>query len=396
MGFDKNFDQLKADFKKKEEKEEKMLKKHGLEISKLKEDYKECLKYLQKETFERNKAETTAKVLKETLEAQIAMNNVPDTANEEEQMEIVDKEEEESLKESKTKSKHFMRKCVICDETFEDSNKLQEHRRRHEQRKTHVCDKCETAFVNEVGLKEHVATSHNTAFTCQECSETSNSEKELMEHMGEHSNGNLNECQHCRSSFGSVEALMQHQKLHGDKGSQNCDQCEKSFGTEKCMNEHKRMVHELQFNCQKCDKVYSSMKKLRRHDWRNHREVPCNICKEIIESRQEITNHRKNKHNLFKKVLCKFFPACLDENECLFSHEESETEQIKYDQPNLFCPKGDSCLDQSCSFSESNHRKTNDISCRFQANCNRKECRFVHSVQRRAFLDADSQIRKVT
>ena len=41
-----NFDQLKADFKKKEEKEEKMLKKHGLEISKLKEDYKECLKYL--------------------------------------------------------------------------------------------------------------------------------------------------------------------------------------------------------------------------------------------------------------------------------------------------------------------------------------------------------------
>ena len=70
-----NFDQLKADIKKKEENEGKMLKKQSIELSKLKEDYKECLKYLQKETFERNKAETTAKVMKETLEAHMAMKS---------------------------------------------------------------------------------------------------------------------------------------------------------------------------------------------------------------------------------------------------------------------------------------------------------------------------------
>ena len=53
-----NFDQLKSDFKimndslkKKEENEEKVLKKHSLEISKLKDDYKECVKYPQKENL---------------------------------------------------------------------------------------------------------------------------------------------------------------------------------------------------------------------------------------------------------------------------------------------------------------------------------------------------------
>ena len=75
--------------------------------------------------------------------------------------------------------------------------------------------------------------------------------------------------------------------------------------------------------CNKCEKEYNDMSKLRRHDWRDHREVPCNICGDLIENRQNIGNHRKTKHNIFKKVLCRFFPDCLDGNECFFAHDKS-------------------------------------------------------------------------
>ena len=46
------------------------------------------------------------------------------------------------------------------------------------------------------------------------------------------------------------------------------------------------------------------MSKLRRHDWRSHRQVSCNICDEVIESRQEISNHRKNDGN-YENLECR-------------------------------------------------------------------------------------------
>ena len=46
------------------------VKKLRKEINKLKEDYKQCMEAIQKETHERNKAETIAKILKDTIEAQ--------------------------------------------------------------------------------------------------------------------------------------------------------------------------------------------------------------------------------------------------------------------------------------------------------------------------------------
>ena len=75
-----DFYELKADFddvkKKLEAKadETKSIKKLNSEISKLKEDYKNCMDAVHHETFERNKAETIANVLRETLKAQNEMS----------------------------------------------------------------------------------------------------------------------------------------------------------------------------------------------------------------------------------------------------------------------------------------------------------------------------------
>ena len=119
------------------------------------------------------------------------------------------------------------------------------------------------------------------------------------------------------------------------------------------------------------------MTKLRRHDWRSHREIECSTCGEMLESREDIPNHRQRVHGMFRKMPCRYYPDCYDENECLFDHKSNA---------GSYCPNGLGCSDQSCTFSEQNHKNIIKPLCRYQANCNRLGCLFKHNVSRRAFL----------
>ena len=491
------FVQLKSDFKnmqtKLQHKEEDRIniKKVSTDINKLQEDYKILVKSLQNETFERNKAETTARILRETIEAQNALKV---DSNKEEKMEIVEENEEvwimQTGSKSKRKSKNPRSKCGICDRSFDGKDKMIEHEKIHGSSQSFKCKKCDNKFLElsaltqhekshmqndcqecdqlfgaqcvldkhtkqhhasnsfpcpecssnfklEHELKNHIRENHEMSMDedqhvkCGYCSKYINIKSELIEHLKEHEQ-NLT-CKECGQTFRSKNDMDKHGKIHQDtqsfkcnmcrkdfktenelrghitrdhreqkekkdqqcKQQVGCDQCGKSFETEELMKEHQVLLHgcKLDFKCEKCEKVYSSMNGLRRHDWRSHRPVSCNICDEVIESRQEIGNHRKNEHNMFRKVSCKFYPECLDGDECFFSHEPASPDDIKSDKPGSFCPKGDSCLDQSCTFSVASHRKINNILCRFQANCIKKECPFIHTTKRKAFLEENVQSR---
>ena len=173
----------------------------------------------------------------------------------------------------------------------------------------------------------------------------------------------------------------------------SCNQCENNFITQVDLKEHLK-VHEVTsktegINCNKCEKTYGTMSKLRRHDWRSHREVECNVCGEILENRQRISLHRKTKHQIFTIAKCKFFPECIDEDECFFKHEEEKTPN-QSTKSRSFCRNGSSCSDQSCTVSEQNHMKSRNILCRFQANCNRMKCSFKHTCDRKSFLEEGS------
>ena len=128
------------------------------------------------------------------------------------------------------------------------------------------------------------------------------------------------------------------------------------------------------------------MRFLRRHDWRSHREIDCNICGEIIPSREDIKSHRQLKHQMFKRVFCKYFPSCLDGDECFFEHEKDSN--VPGTKEDLYCPNGEKCNDQSCKFSEQKHKST--FLCKFQANCNRLNCQYKHNMPRKAFLEESS------
>ena len=181
-------------------------------------------------------------------------------------------------------------------------------------------------------------------------------------------------CRKCGNSFRLESDLKNHEKIHVQEKPFTCEKCDESFVNEEMLKHHKTLKHEVEmqteFKCEKCTKIYSTMSKLRRHDWRSHREVSCNICDEAIKSRQDISNHREIKHNMFRKALCKFYPDCLDADECFFSHDESTTAR-----PSPFCPRGDACSDQTCKYSDSNHINMKNILCKFQAYCKGKGMR---------------------
>ena len=151
------------------------------EIKRVKEDYAQCMEADKKETFERNKAETIAKTLKETIEVQEELKSQTNSED------MIIDDEVQVWKEQKTakKKKKVMR---------EDCQKL--------------------------------------GFKCDECSYESQTKDKYNEHL-----------------------LV-----------------------------HEQKVTQTDYNCNKCDKSYSSISKLRRHDWRSHREVECSISGENLES----------------------------------------------------------------------------------------------------------------
>ena len=139
------------------------------------------------------------------------------------------------------------------------------------------------------------------------------------------------------------------------------------------------------------------MSKLRRHDWRSHREIDCNICGITLGNRYEISTHRKSEHQIFRRIKCRFFPNCIDDEECFFEHEDdsSKIQNENRAEKSRYCPEGEKCENQSCEYNETNHLGVKNVMCRFQAKCNRPECMFKHVMERASFLgDCTQNYRK--
>ena len=155
--------------------------------------------------------------------------------------------------------------------------------------------------------------------------------------------------------------------------------------------EHKKThTNTESYSCGKCEKVYSTMSKLRRHDWRSHRTIECNICGKSLESREDISDHRKTEHRMTRKIKCKYFPNCIDENECFFEHDNADDSQEE-ERKSRYCLKGEKCEDQSCIYSEINHLNVKNVMCRYQSRCKKSECMFKHIMEKASFLAACTQ-----
>ena len=212
---------------------------------------------------------------------------------------------------------------------------------------------------------------------------------ELNNHLKTHIEEEAYKCELCGHFFQDKISITDHALEHVLHKSSRCDTSKVRSDSRTRMKNHEKQPESLEFQCKLCEKIYPSMKELRRHDWRSHRAVNCNICDEKIESRQDIGDHRKTKHQLSKKIYCRFYPECLDGDECFFVHEQIKRPISR----GPMCPKGQFCSDQSCEYSEGNHKNPNHTMCKFQAQCTRKLCPFQHSVERVAFLAEASSMK---
>ena len=323
----------------KDEDDVKDIRKLTREIKTLKDEYKECLEALKKETHDKVKAETTTKVLKNIISTQdeILEKKKVEYEGDNEEMEIDDALGEwiQQQKRTSLRFKKSQSKCLKCGEKFPNLQTLKTHEDTH--RNSTYCDICDEIFV---------------------------SKEDFVKHQNKHKKKDTHKCEVCEKMFDAQRELDLHVNTHAE-------------------NHTTVQKEEQKYKCSKCEKEYTDMSELRRHDWRCHRIVPCSICGEDLQSRQYISDHRQKKHGINRTAVCKFYPNCLDKEECFFLHKEGnkndEQQSIKV------CPNGENCQDQACSFSEWNH-KTSKVLCKFQQNCNRINCPFKDIEQRKAFL----------
>ena len=205
---------------------------------------------LKNETYARLKAEETSKVLKDIVEANIKLQTQNhDTGD---VMEVdIQKEVEVSNK-------------VIVDVETRAEKVSEEN--------YFVCDKCESIFMASDDLQDHNKTHHSEPFQCVNCDEVFET------------HGNLKD--HSESKHSSIQ-------IQDSTESFECLICKECFNDKESCESHKLKHNHIK--CVKCDKSYQDMASLRRHDWRCHRTVKCNLCDETLSSRQDIASHREKK-----------------------------------------------------------------------------------------------------
>ena len=368
LAFQKVFNDLRSDYTQTKEKVEGLEKsslvqknnfaKLNKEFNSLKNEYKECVEALRKETEERTKAESTVTVLKEIIESKEEMRSEEDRNSE--NMEIDDalgvwitQQKRKPVKLAKSLSK--TRKCENCEETFSNETELSNHSREHK-RDLQNSNQWQKTFAHSSGMENHAIKHKKDLLVCKSCEKKFETEQEVKDHEKEHKTRLILNCTKCGEKFSNKEQLSRHTTKHEVNHQFNCecDVCDRRFEAKINMDNHKTTHTQVpDHKCCKCDKIYSTMNKLRRHDWRSHRSIDCNICGENLESRDQISTHRKIVHKMFKRIKCKFFPNCLDEDECFFIHEDTSSIEIT---DNQHCLEGENCKEQSCEFSVKEHK----------------------------------------
>ena len=264
----------------------------------LKEKYKQCMEALMKETYDKNKAEILCKILREKIETEKEkeeINREVEAENSELDMSVDDEDSWKVQRKSKR------------NKQMEKGKEMEEHKATDREQ----CEKCTNCFGTVEELRKHLQNVHakQNRYGCNKCEDYYKTKDELNNHIKYvHENSNPQVCEKCKEKFKLISELDAHIKRCHVRFS--CNQCSGSYVTEHDLKNHLD-IHtnkniEASFPCQKCNKIYSTMSKLRRHDWRCHREIMCNRCDNYLPSREDLKTNRESEHEMKNKVFCRF------------------------------------------------------------------------------------------
>ena len=185
------------------------------EIKSLKEDYKQCMEALMKETYDKNKAEILCKVLREKIESEKHVNELKDdemrkveTEKSESDMSV----DEDGWKEQRNggKKKPLKSKRKKCDSGLGSEKELKTNAQEK-------CSECDDNFRTMVDLNTHIENCHKKidSFKCEKCKAQYQKVEILREHMQSvHHNGYNHSCERCEEKFKTVEEFNVHMMNH--------------------------------------------------------------------------------------------------------------------------------------------------------------------------------------
>ena len=116
-------------------------------------------------------------------------------------------------------------------------------------------------------------------------------------------------CQHCDNRFASMKDLMIHKKIEHVDNVSKCWHFMNGFcpfGDERCWFGHENETKEI--------------------DGQEHKEIKCNICGEMLNSKTNFMKHRKIEHESSLKS-CKLYEKgnCTYNENCWFSHKTTKS-----------------------------------------------------------------------
>ncbi|XP_070701581.1 BCL6A transcription repressor b isoform X2 [Pempheris klunzingeri] len=165
--------------------------------------------------------------------------------------------------------------CNGCDSKFIEEDSLKDHMVQVHSDKPYKCDCCQAAFRYKGNLASH-KTVHTGAkpYHCNICGAQFNRPANLKTHTRIHSGEKPYKCETCGSRFVQVAHLRAHVLIHTGEKPYPCEICGTHFRHLQTLKSHMRIhTGEKPYHCEKCDLHFRHKSQLRLHLRQKHGAV---------------------------------------------------------------------------------------------------------------------------
>lgn len=170
-----------------------------------------------------------------------------------------------------------------------------------------TCDLCSASFKSKKNIRLHMKESHAESIKpCDQCDEIFVSEVQMEDHILYHRTGKKFSCVVCKKRFATTTAHRLHARTHVNFTPFQCDQCDKSFSTSSALQLHlTRHTGQRDIACELCPLRFYTKGSLKLHMITHTKEqkYACDICDSRFTTRDSLIIHTK-KHTGERPFSC--------------------------------------------------------------------------------------------
>ncbi|KAJ8705668.1 hypothetical protein PYW08_012714 [Mythimna loreyi] len=201
--------------------------------------------------------------------------------------------------------------CCMCPNTFDKFKKLQEHM--HSHYRNFVCNVCDAGFVTQGSMTRHRSTHSTGVFPCSYCPKIFDTQLKKRSHERcNHTHTDvLNRCGYCNKGFRDYHCKELHiSEVHGVKPIlYKCNACDKCYSTKRKLRLHEKRDHllERRYKCLTCDMRFFSSHDVKKHMiiHTGEKEFQCEICLKAFGRKSTLNSHMRI-HNNDRRYKCEY------------------------------------------------------------------------------------------